>query len=178
MQGAEARMKTLRQRIYAEMMGYLGIVLYLWVVLGLLVLYKSLILREHQIDYVHNGLAFFNALALGKVLLLAQALRLGRQTETAPLAQTAVIKAAMFAVVLAAFQLAEEVTIGAWRGHSVAKSIHTVGGGTLEGILTLTAILWVLLIPFFAFAEVQRSLGRAALLRLLFERRDLLRPAT
>jgi hypothetical protein len=63
-------------------------------------------------------------------------------------------------------------------GHSVAKSIHAVGGGTVEGILTLTAILWVLLIPFFAFAEVQRSLGRAALLRLLFERRDLLRAAT
>ena len=39
------------------------------------------------------------------------------------------------------------------------------------------AILWVLLIPFFTFAEVQRSLGRAALLRLLFERRDLLSAA-
>jgi hypothetical protein len=171
-------MGTLRQRIYAEMMGYLGIVLYLWVVFGLLVLYKSLILREHQLDYVRGGLALFNALALGKVLLLAQALKLGQRTEAAPLAQAAVLKAAMFAVVLAAFQLVEEVAIGAWRGHSVAESIQAVGGGTLEGILTLTVILWVLLIPFFAFAELRRTLGRAALLRLLFERRDVVRAAS
>jgi hypothetical protein len=168
-------MGTLRQRIYAEMMGYIGIVLYLWVVFGLLVLYKSLILSEHQIDYVHGGLALFNALALGKVLLLAQALHLGRHAESAPLADAALIKAAMFAVVLAAFQLVEEIAIGAWRGHGVAESIKAIGGGTLEGILTLTAILWVLLIPFFAFAELRRRLGRAELLRLMFER-DPVRP--
>jgi len=171
-------MGKFRQRIYAEVMGYLGIVLYLWVVFGLLVLYKSLILREHQIDYVRGGLALFNALALGKVLLLAQALHLGRHTESAPMAEAAVVKAAMFAVVLAAFQVLEETAIGAWRGHSVAESIKAIGGGTLEGILTLTLILWVLLIPFFAFAELQRRLGRAELLRLLFERREPVKPVT
>lgn len=165
--------KTLKQRAYQELKEYLVITLYLWVVFGLFVLYRSVILNEEHIDLVAKGLALVNALALGKVILIAKALHLGDWADDAPLIYPTLMKAALFAIVLAIFKILEEAAIGLYHKKSFQESIASLGGGTLQGILTLTLLLFVMLIPFFGVGELQRVLGEGKLGQLFFRRNGL-----
>jgi hypothetical protein len=54
----------------------------------------------------------------------------------------------VFAIVLACFKVVEEAAIGAFHGESFHESFGVIGGGSWQAIVTLTALLFVVLIPF------------------------------
>ena len=171
------RSEALKQKAHHELKEFLIIVLYLWVVFGLFLLYRSVILDEEHISYVAHGVAFINALVLGKFVLIARALHLGDTTEESPLIYPTLLKSALFSIVLATCKILEDAAVGFYHRKSFSQSIGDLGGGTLKGILTLTVLLFVLLIPFFAFGELQRVLGEGRLARLFFRPRDVSEPA-
>ena len=168
----EAAKTTVKQKVYRELKEFLAIAGYLWLVFGLFVVYQSVILAEHHISFVTKGLALINALALGKVMLIAKDLHLAEQFEGKPLIYPTLFKSAVFAIVLGCFKILEEAGIGLYHGKSFTESINSIGGGTLQGILTLMALLGVLLIPFFAFTELRGVLGEDRLRKLFFGPRD------
>ncbi|MGE5215214.1 MAG: hypothetical protein ACM3NN_16180 [Nitrospirota bacterium] len=164
---------TLKQRAYHELKEFLGIALYLWVILALFQLYRSLLLREEHISaVVHQGFAIINALALGKVLLIAKALHLGDWADRWPLIYPTLLKSALFTIVLACFKILEDAGLGMYRGKSFQESIADLGGGSLSGILCVSLILFVTLIPFFVITELQGVLGEGKLTRLFFRSRN------
>jgi hypothetical protein len=171
------RSEALKQKAYHELKEYILIVLYLWVIFGLFLLYKSVILNEEHISYLARGFALVNALVLGKFALIARALHLGEQADDAPLIYPTLLKAALFSVVLAACKILEDAAVGLYHGKSFAESIAGLGGGTVKGILVLTLLLFVMLIPFFAFGELRRVLGEGQLTQLFFRPRELSKPA-
>jgi hypothetical protein len=164
---------TLKRRAYREFKKFLVITLYLWVVFALFLLYKSVVLNQEHIELLAKGLALINALALAKVILIAKALHLGEWTEDAPLIYPTLVKSASFAIVLAIFKILEEAGIGLYHKKSFQESIADLGGGTLAGILTLTLLLFVMLVPFFGVGELQRVLGEGKLRQLFFSRNRL-----
>ncbi len=133
--------------------------LYLFVVFSLLIMYKSMILAQHHISFARHGFALLNALALAKVMLVARELNLGDQFNDAPLIYPTLIKSFAFTVVLAGSAVAEEVAIGGLHGKSFHQSFE-VGGGSLTGNLTVSFLVFVMLIPFFGFMELRRVFGR------------------
>jgi hypothetical protein len=163
--------RTLKQRAYHGMKEYLIISLYLWVVFAALILYKSIILSEHELPVAANGLALINALALGKVMLIAQELRFADQFKEAPLIYPTLFKSAAFAIVLGCVKVLEETLTGLYHGQPFRESIAAIGGGTLNGILSLMLIMAVLLIPFFGFTELRRVFGEGKLEKLFFSSR-------
>jgi len=167
------RSETLKQKAYHELKEYFVIVLYLWVIFGVLLLYKSVILNEERISYVAHGIALINALVLGKFILIAKALHLGETADDAPLIYPTVLKSALFSLVLAGCKILEDAAVGFFHGKSFSQSIADLGGGTLNGILTLTLLMFVVLIPFFGFGELQRVLGEGKLAQLFFRPREL-----
>jgi hypothetical protein len=164
---------TLKQKAYREFKEYLFITLYLWIVFGLFLLYKSVVLNQEHIDNIAKGFALLNALALGKVILIARALHLGEWADDAPLIYPTLLKSSLFAVVLAIFKILEEAGVGLYHGKTFQQSIADLGGGTLQGILALTLLLFFMLIPFFGFTELQRVLGEGKLRQLFFSRNNL-----
>jgi hypothetical protein len=162
---------TLKEKARKEMRDFLVISLYLWIIFALFVLYKSVILSEEHIPFAAHGFALINALAMGKVMLVAQGLRFADRFKEAPLIYPTLFKSAAFAVVLGVFKIVEEALIGLYHGHSFSESIASIGGGTLNGILSLTLLFAVLLIPFFGFAEVDRVFGEQKLKKLFFASR-------
>lgn len=168
---------TLKQRAYHELQEYLVVVLYLWLIFGLFLLYKSVVLAENHISFAAKGVALINALVLGKFVLIARALHLGEQVDDAPLIYPTLLKAALFSIALACCKILEEAAVGLYHGKSFSESIADLGGGTLKGILTLTVLLFVLLIPFFAFGELKRVLGEHQLTQMFFRQREVSRPA-
>ena len=160
--------RTLKQKAYHEMKKVLVITLYLWVVFVLLILHQSVVLRKHYFEVASHGLALINALALAKVMLVARDLHFADFGKGVPLMYPTLLKSAAFSVLLAIFKILEEVAVGLYHGLSFHQSIADLGGGTWSGILSLTAILFVLLIPFFAFAEVGELIGEGKLEQLFF----------
>lgn len=158
----------LKQKPYEGLKDYLILACYLWVVFALFVLYRSVILSEHGIPFATHGLALVNALVLAKVILVARKFADTWFNEI-PLFYTTLCKSAAYAVLLIWLKTVEETAVGLWRGLSYKESIAVaIGHGRLMGTLVLVAILAVVLIPFFAFTELNRVLGEVELTALLF----------
>jgi hypothetical protein len=170
--------QTLKQRAIHDVREYFVISAYLFVVFSLLVVHKSMILAEHHIDYTLHGVALFNALALAKVMVTAQELHFADQFKDAPLIYPTLIKSFAFTIVLACFKIAEDALIGRLHGKSFHESISDLGGGSLGGILTLAALMFFVLVPFFGFTELRRVFGADRLAGAFFRPRHLNLPPT
>ena len=149
----------LKQRVVHEVREYFIIASYLFAVFSLLVVHKSVILAEHHIDYALHGLALINALALAKVILVAQNFHLGGWQDDEPLIYPTLVKSFLFTVVLACFKIVEDFVVGKIHGKSFQESVADLGGGSWKGLATLTALMFVMLIPFFGFNELRRIFG-------------------
>jgi hypothetical protein len=159
--------RTLKQRAYQGLKEYLVISCYLWLVFGLFVIYRAVLLSE-RISIVAHGEALINALALGKVMLVAQELHFAENFKGKPLIYSTLFKSVAFAAVLGCFKVVEEICVSLFHGKSAGQSIAEIAGGTLNGIIAMTAILAVLLIPFFAFTELRGIFGKDKLAGLFF----------
>src|SRR5215469_17131368 len=168
-----ASSRTLKAIAYQQLKEYFVVAVYLWVVFGLLVMFKAVILAEQHIAFVYHGFAIINALALGKVMLVAKDLHLGERFDNAPLIYPTLFKSALFAVVLACFKILEDAAIGLYHGKSFAERIADLAGGTLQALLVLTLLLFVVLIPFVGFGELERTLGEGKLKQILFHPRPV-----
>ena len=162
--------RTLKHLAYHELKKFLVIALYLWLVFGLLIIHRSVVLAEYHIDIAYHGVALINALALAKVMLIAEDLHLGKRFNEAPLIYPTLLKSALFAVVLACFKVLEDAAIGLYRGESFSQSIADLAGGTWSGILVLTVLLFVVLVPFVGYGELGRVIGEDRLKQLFFHR--------
>jgi uncharacterized protein YacL len=151
------------------------IFLYLWGLLAIGALHKSLILSEVGIIHYRQGLAVVNALVLAKIMFVAEELKLGEHYGRQPLIYAMLFKAAVYSILLAAFDIVEGLIVGYFRDRSLAESLSDVGGGTPFGIFTTTLLLFVALLPFFGFRELRDVIGESELHRLLFVKRTRLR---
>lgn len=156
---AHPRAEKVKAAAIHEVKRFLVMFLYLWLLLGLFVLNEKVTLREHAIDFRPHGFALINALILAKVMLIAEDLNLGARLQPRPLIYPILIEALMLSVLFIVFHVIERIVIGLIGGETVAASVPSIGGGGLIGILCVSLILFVSLIPYFAFRRVSRELG-------------------
>lgn len=162
--------KSLKSKALEEMKEYLAITLYLWLLLALFAEYKRVLLQENGINLWNQTYAIVNALIFAKVVLLGEVLKLGRRLQKEALIWLVLGKSLLFSILLILFHIAEEM-IRAWFEHKpLAETIQNFGGGSWSGLLIYGALLFVTLVPLFAFKEVQRVMGRDMFLELLFTR--------
>jgi hypothetical protein len=165
--GKQERKLTFKERILHNFREFAAMFLYLWLLFALFTYYKAIVLAEYHIDYKPFGLAFINAFVLAKVMLVAEELRVGtRFRKRAPIFPV-LHKSLLFAIIFICFNMAEEIIIGLWKGQTLAESIPKVGGGSPLGIVIASMIITVALIPFFAFRELSRVMGKGVLGGLL-----------
>ncbi len=164
---ANERLLRLKTGAIDETRKLFGIFIYLWVLLSLFSLHKALILNDERLLY-HQGFAIINALALAKVILVAEIFHVGDNLDNRPLIYTIIIKSAIFAVILICFHIIEDSLIGIFHGKTFSQSISEIGGGKLQGIFIIGIIMFVVLMPFFAFRELDRAIGPEQLHSLLF----------
>jgi hypothetical protein len=168
---------AIKRKVIEATKEYLVVSAYLWVILGLFALYRAVILAQ-DLTALGQGIVIVNALVLGKVMIIAKELRLGEVSKDRPLIYPTLLRSALFAIVLAFFKVLEEGVRGLVKGESFQRSIADIGGGTWEGILCVTAIMFVALIPFFGFSELQKAFGKARLRELFFHSRGVERAAS
>jgi len=161
---------TLKERAAHQLREFLVMFVYLWALFALLVINQSVVLAREAQDYQALGFSILNALILAKVLLIGEDLQLGNRFRDKALIYSILYKCFMFTLFIIGFHILERVIIGVWSGRTIAQSFPTIGGGSVTGILALGATLFVALIPFFAFREISRVIGRGQLWSLLLSR--------
>jgi biotin carboxyl carrier protein len=160
------RLRRLKTGAIDETKKLFGIFIYLWVLLSLFSFHKALVLNEEYLLY-DQGFALINALVLAKVVLIGEFFRVGDKLTNRPLIYPIIFKSAVFAVLLICFHMVEKTLTGVLHGNTLFQSIPSIGG-TLQGILMVGIIMFVALMPFFAFRELDRAIGTQELHNLLF----------
>lgn len=82
-----------------------------------------------------------------------------------PLIYRILFEGFLFSTLFIAFHVLEKVITGLIQGKDAAASVPAIGGGGLEGLASVALIMFVMLIPFFAFKNVSRELGRGRVKR-------------
>jgi hypothetical protein len=159
-----------KQKVVHEVRELVFIFLYLFVWFGLFTIHESIVLEQHHIGFTPYGFAAVNALVLAKVMLVAQDLHLGHRFEDRPLIYPVLLKSLLFAIVFICFHVVEHVIVGLWYGKGILQSMPGFGGGGIDGVIMVGVLMSVALIPFFAFTEISRVFGPAALQALIFKR--------
>jgi hypothetical protein len=156
-----------KQKIIHELKTVGWVSLYLALFFCALCTYSMLVLNEFNIrnSYFRYGFAIVNALVIAKIILIGEYARLGRGHENKPLIVSALWKAFLFGLLVAAFHILEE----AIKRLAFRERISV----RVDEMLIRNLVVLSFLIPFFAFWELRRVLGEGKLFDLFFRRRTM-----
>ena len=160
---------TMKKKIFHEFKEVVPMFLYLWLLFALFTYHEAIVLARHNISYAPFGRGFVNAFVFAKVMLVAEKLRIGTRFRKKAPVYPIFYKSLLFALTFICFNLAEEVVIGLWKGKTIAESLPKIGGGSPAGTVIAGLIMTIALIPFFAFRELSRVLGKGPLAALFLK---------
>lgn len=159
---------SLAAKAVEEFRRFVVLFLYLWLLFAMFVVNQSIVLREHGIPFFTQGFALINALVLAKVMLLFEAFDPGRWLRRRPLIYPILFEAFLLTVLFLVVHIIEKAIEGLVHGKRLAESLPSIGGGSFVGLLSVAVILFIALIPFFAFRNLGLVLGRDRLIALIF----------
>ena len=162
------------KKVKDEIKSLLGIALYFWVLFTLFAFHKAILNHDHDI-LLQLGIALINSKLMAKVVFLGEHTRLNKRFDNKPLIYTILFKSFVFAIILFFFRVLEEILIGVWNGRTIYDALVTDHPGVSDGsAMIVTAmvctIMFVALIPFFAYMELEEALGPETLRNLLFRK--------
>ncbi len=161
--------RSLKAKAADEFRRFLILFFYLWVLFGVFVLNQGIVLREHGFNFTMQGFAFINALVFAKVMMLFEIFDPGRWLRKRPLIYPILYETLLLTVLFLVAHVLEKTIEGVLRGKSVADSMPALGGGGLMGLLSITVILFIALIPFFSLRNLSLAVGEGRLWAIMFE---------
>jgi hypothetical protein len=165
--------RSLKAKAAEEFRRFLLLFLYLWILFGVFVLNQGVVLREHGINFGMQGFAFINALVFAKVMMLFEIFDPGRWLRQRPLIYPILYETLLLTVLFLVADVLEKTIEGLLRGKTIAESVPGIGGGGFAGLLSVAAILFVALIPFFGLRNLSLIMGEGRLSAMIFgERRS------
>jgi hypothetical protein len=114
------------------------------------------------------GFAFINALVFAKVMMLFEVFDPGRWLRARPLIYPILYETLLLTVLFLVAHVIEKTIEGMLRGKTFIDSVPAIGGGGLIGFLSITAILFIALIPFFGLRNLSLALGEGRLYAMIF----------
>jgi hypothetical protein len=161
--------RSLKAKAVGEFRRFVILFFYLWILFGVFVLDQGVVLREHGINFAMQGFAFINALVFAKVMMLFEIFDPGRWLRKRPLIYPILYETLLLTVLFLVAHVLEKTIEGLVRGKSIADSLPAIGGGGLIGLLSMTAILFMALIPFFGLRNLSLAMGEGRLWAVIFE---------
>src|SRR6202044_3494626 len=160
--------RSLKAKAVDEFRRFFVLFLYLWILFGVFVLNQGVVMREHGINFPMQGFAFINALVFAKVMMLFEVFDPGRWLRKRPLIYPILYETLLLTVLFLVAHVLERTIEGLVRGKTVADSMPAIGGGGLTGLLSITAILFIALIPFFGLRNLSLAMGEGRLWAVVF----------
>jgi hypothetical protein len=160
--------RSLKAKAVDEARRFLILFFYLWVLFGVFVLNQGVVLREHGINFAMQGFAFINALVFAKVMMLFEVFDPGRWLRRRPLIYPILYETLLLTILFLVAHVLEKTIEGMLHGKTVADSMPALGGGGLMGLVSITAILFIALIPFFGLRNLSLAMGEGRLWEVIF----------
>lgn len=164
------KMDAIRRRAVHEARSFLTLFIYLLVLFSLFVLNEAVVTRQHGGSIALQGFALVNAFILAKVMLVIESLELARWLKGRPAILVILYEAALCTILFLCFHVLERVVVSHLRGVSETSGDLAVGGGGFFGVVIVALILFVSLLPFFAFKNVAAAIGMDRMRQILFRR--------
>jgi hypothetical protein len=164
--------KEWKSRAIHEFREYWYNVVYLAIFFSIFALSRRLILAHHNIVLDDYFIGLIKALVLAKVVMIGNLLRIDRGFESKPLIVPSIYKSFLFTIWIAIFDLVEAYIRGLIEFHSFSQA-YTEGVTHHFSLMWLGGALMVFMafIPYFAFREMGRVIGRDKVYDLFFSRR-------
>jgi hypothetical protein len=159
---------SVRERIGKETREFAVIAAYLYICFAALVYLKAAILHAYGIPFEPFGLAAVKALICAKFVLVGRMFGLGDRFKTRPLIWPTLYQSFAFLVLLLVLDALEEIIVGLVHHRTLADSLAELGGGTLYQLIAMSFIVFLMLIPFFAFRVLGEVVGERNLVRVFF----------
>jgi len=167
---ADAEQVGWKRKLLLEVTAYWLNVLYLAGLFAVFTSYRRLILAQYNIGYANWGISLVKALVLAKVIMIGSAFRFGRSLESKPLIFLTLFQSVLFTVWVALFALVESTIRGLLHGKGLAGALdHLLADGPNE-VVSKCLVVLVAFIPFFAFRELGRVLGKGVIWELFFRK--------
>ena len=167
---ANASKNSLKEKLLEEFKAYWIITLYLWLFLGSFTVYRRLILAETGVAYLHYGVALIEAMVIAKVVLVGRVFGFSRRFDNEPLWMPVLYKSTVFAALVMVFGVIERLVSGFVHHQGLQGGLHEIADVGAYEIAARAIMLTVAFIPFFAFSEIGRVLGRERLGAMFFAR--------
>ena len=170
---AEAISKsTISEKIVDELKEFLAVAAYLFVCFSALAYLKYAILQAQDIAFAPFGFAAAKALICAKFMSIGHAMHLGERYKTRALIWPTLYRSLVFVALLLVLNVLEEIAVGLLHHRAVADSISSVGGGTLQQLIATSFVIFLVLVPFFAFRSLGEVVGRQNLVRVFLHSRN------
>ena len=169
---SEAPSAGWRRRILSEMIEYYFDFLYLAFFLVAFAWYRRLVLAEYDITYLGYGIPLVEAAVLAKVIMIGDLVPMGRGFQRQPLILRKVFRSVLFSFYVLIFSLVEHTLIGLLHGKGwLAGVLEMESKGRYE-LLAQCVIIFGAFVPFFAFKELEKVLGKDRLRSLFWRNPD------
>jgi hypothetical protein len=159
------------ERVTTELREFAILAAYLYVCFTAFSYLKATILHDQGIAYAPWAIAAVKALIAAKFMLVGRALSVGERYKSYPLIVPTLYKSIAFLLFLIVLMVAEEAIVGFIHGRTFPESMTNVGGGALDQMVSISIVVLLIFVPYFAFRTLGDVIGERSLVRLFFERR-------
>jgi hypothetical protein len=170
MSNTNGKKSSLKDKLVHEMIAYWINVLYLTTFFSVFTSYRRLILAHYYISYTSWGISLIKALVLAKVIMIGDLFHFGRNLENKPLIFPTLFKTFMFTLWVVLFAVVESAIRGFLHGKGLNGALdHLLSDGTHE-FFAKCLVVFFAFIPYFAFKELGRVLGKGKIWQLFFRK--------
>ena len=171
MNGGESSNVSIGKRITDEFIEFAIIAAYFYVFFTAILFLKASILKAEGIPFAPFGFAAIKALICAKFASLGHALHLGERFKNLPLIWPTLYRSVVFLLLLLVLNVMENVVAGFMHNKKIADSLAEMGGGTPDQMIATILVMFLILIPFFAFRVLGEAIGKQNLVRVFFQPR-------
>jgi hypothetical protein len=134
-------MLTPKQRLYHQIISFIGIGIYLFLLFGILALHEAVVSAKDGIEYHFYRFAIVNDLIFGKVILVAEDFRFAEWFRERRPIYAILVKSVAFTILLLIFDIVEEVVVGKFKGKTIGESFPHIGDGLRRSFSSLLSFL-------------------------------------
>jgi hypothetical protein len=160
-------------KVVGELKRLFQIFLYMLICVGAILYFRMSIPSKENIGLWHFGYAIVKALLLAKFILLGHMLHIGERLRGRPLFYSSLYQALALCLLLIVLLGLEEGVVALVQGQTIRASIGAVLGSSRHLILAQGLLMFLLLLPYVAFLQLNEALGAGNLKRLFFASRSL-----
>ncbi len=122
----------------------------------LLTTYSLITTETFRPSYFAYGTDLVNALIIAKVIMIGDAVHAGKRYESKAVLYSAAWKALVYAGLVLAFHVVEEIIKGLLHGAAIAQTLQEL---RLDHRLVRTALVFCTFVPLFIVRELRRVMG-------------------